>query len=130
MNLHEQAFVESFVRRPRRERALLFLADPKKRRKFAQEFAHHGTYLLEPSALRSLEPGQQNPKSIYSILRKLGAPDSCHLISEASFDDTDMELLSALENAVGYGMGTVISCVPGRLGYSEAELRERYILQK
>jgi hypothetical protein len=37
--------------------------------------------------------------------------------------------LSALKEVVGYGMGTLISCIPGRLAYFESE-DERYILQK
>ena len=131
MNLHEQEFVESFVQRARRERVRLGLANPKKRRKFVDEFAHHGTYILAPECLRSIEPSQQNPDSIYAILRGLGAPDACHLISEdTNFDGKEMELLAALKRIIGYGMGTVISCLPGRLGYFEGEVRERYILQK
>jgi hypothetical protein len=130
MNLHEQAFVESFVQRERRERSLLCLANPKKRRKFVHEFAHHGTYILTPECLRSIKPSQQNPDSICAILRSLGAPDTCHVMSEGSFDGKEMELLAALKGIVGYGMGTVISCLPRRLGYFEGELRERYILQK
>lgn len=130
MNLHEQAFVESFVQRTRRERALLCLADPNKRRKFIDKFAHHGTDILIPQCLRSIEPNKQNPDSIYTILRSLGAPDTCHVISESSFDGKEMELLAALKEIVGYGMGTVISCLPGRLGYFEGEVRQRYILQR
>ncbi len=41
-----------------------------------------------------------------------------------------MELLSALEQVVGYGGGAVISCIPGRLGYFEDEWKERFILEK
>ena len=41
-----------------------------------------------------------------------------------------MELLSALEQVVGYVDGAVISCIPGRLGYFEGEWRERFILEK
>ena len=131
MNLHEQAFVESFVKRDRRERILLCLANRKKRRKFVHELAHHGTYILAPECLRSIKPSQQHPDSIYAILRGLGAPDTCHLISEdGNFDGREMELLAALKQVVGGGMGTVISCLPGRLGYFEGELRERYILQR
>jgi hypothetical protein len=130
MNLHEQGFVDSFVQRARRERALLCLANRKKRRKFVGEFAHHGTYILMPECLRTIKPSQQNPDSIYAILRSLGAPDTCHVISEGNFDGREMELLAALKEIVGYGMGTVISCLPGQLGYFEGELRERYILQK
>ena len=60
MNSHEQAFVESFVRHARQERALLALANPKKRQKFVREFAHHGTYILAPECLRSIKPSEQN----------------------------------------------------------------------
>ena len=130
MNSHEQAFVESFVQRPRRERTLMSLANPKKRGKFVHEFAHHETYLLMHECLRSIKPSQQNPDSIYAILRSLGASNICYVISESSFDGKEMELLPVLKEVVGYGMGTVISCLPGRLGYFEGELRERYILQK
>jgi hypothetical protein len=130
MNPHEEEFVESFVQRARRERVRLGVANPKKRRKFVHEFAHHGTYILAPECLRSIKPSQQNPDSIFAILRGLGAPDTCHLISEGSLDGEEMELLSALNEVVGRGMGTVISCLPGQLGYFEGELRERYILQK
>jgi len=131
MNLHEQAFVESFVKRERRERVLLCLANPRKRRKFVHEFAHHGTYILAPECLRSIKPSLQHPDSIYAILSGLGASDTCHLISEDSnLDGEDMELLEALKQIVGRGMGTIISCLPGLVAYFEGELRERYILQK
>ncbi|MGD0791219.1 MAG: hypothetical protein ABR920_05550 [Terriglobales bacterium] len=132
MNLHEQAFVESFVQRKRRERTLLCLANPKKRRKFLEWLMDHADNILMPECLRSIKPSQQHPDPIYAILRSLGAPDTCYLISEGSLDGKEMELLPALKNIVGYGdgMGTVISCLPGRLGYFEGELRERYILQK
>ena len=131
MNPHEQAFVESFMQRDRQERILLCLSNRKKRGKFVSELAHHGTYFLAPECLRSIKPSQQHPDSIFVILRGLGAPDTCHLISESTnFDGKEMELLAALKQIVGYGMGTVISCLPGRLGYFEGESRERYILQK
>ena len=130
MNVHEQAFVQSFVQRARRERVLLCLANTKKRSKFVHEFAHHGTHILAPECLRSIKPSQQNPDSICAILRGLGAPGTCHVISESSFDGEEMELLAALKEVVGYGMGTVISCLPGQLGYFEGEVRERYILQR
>ena len=46
-----EAFVDSFVQSVRRERVRLALANPKKRRKFVDEFAHitELTFLL-PSA--------------------------------------------------------------------------------
>jgi len=76
------------------------------------EFAHHGTYILAPECLRSIKPSLQHPDSIYAILSGLGASDTCHLISEDSnLDGEDMELLEALKQIVGCGMGTIISCL-------------------
>jgi hypothetical protein len=41
-----------------------------------------------------------------------------------------MPLSKALSSTVGYGMGTLISCVPGELAYYESEERgERYVLR-
>jgi hypothetical protein len=133
MNLHEQAFIEFFVQRERRERTLLCLGNPKKRREFLEWLMDHADNILMPECIRSIKPNQQHPDPIYGILRGLGAPATCYLISEDSnFDGKEMELLAALKNIIGYGdgRGTVISCLPGRLGYFEGELKERYILQK
>ena len=131
MNLHEQQFVEFFVQRTRRDRVRLGFANPRKRRKFVREFAHHGTYILAPECLRSIKPSQTNPDSMREILRSLGAPDTCCRLSEDSnLDGVEMPLLSALKTLVGGSMGTVISCLPGRLGYFEGEVRERFILQR
>jgi hypothetical protein len=91
MNVHEQAFVESFVRGARRGRSLVSLASPKKRRKFVLELAHRGTYILAPECLRSIKPGQQNSDSIYAILGSPGAADTCHVISAGRFDGREME---------------------------------------
>lgn len=128
MNQHEQAFVETFIQPARRERAMFCLSNPKKRREFIDRFAHHGRDVLVPKYLRSIKPNQQHPKSICAILRGLGAPTNCYVISEP-LDGVEMDLLAALEKVVGYGNGAVMSCIPGRLGYFEGEWRERYVLE-
>jgi len=66
---------------------------------------------------------------LFAILKRLGAPDNCWVISEGDLDGQEVNLLAALKEVVGYGMGTLISCIPGRLAYFESE-DERYILQK
>ena len=57
----------------------------------------------------------------------MGAPESCHVIGGEN-DGEEMELLTALKQVVGYGAGTVLSCVPGTLAYFEGEIRERFLL--
>jgi len=130
VDVHEQGFVESFVRPSRRERISSLLANSRNRRKFTAELAHNGTGFLNPECLRSIQAGQQSAESIHAILLRLGAPGTCHIISEGDLDGKELKLSAALAEVVGGGMGTVISCVPGRLGYFEGEFRERYILQR
>lgn len=57
----------------------------------------------------------------------MGAPKTCHVIG-GEHDGEDMELLAALKAIVGYGRGTVLSCIPGKLGYFEGEIQERFLL--
>lgn len=56
------------------------------------------------------------------ILAAMGSPPICHAISEdPSLDGRDLPLREALEEVVGSGMGTILSCIPGRLGFIETE---------
>jgi hypothetical protein len=127
MHPHESAFVESFIVKPRRERALELLASSKNRHKFTRKFDHHGRDYIVPECIRSIEPRHQHPPDIAATLREMGAPDTCHVIG-GKWDGEDMELLIALKEIVGYGTGTVLSCIPGKLAYFEGEIRERFLL--
>jgi hypothetical protein len=125
MNPHEEAFVVP----SRQERFLVFLSKPKNRRKFTAELAHRYTGFLQLRFLRSIPPKQQNPSDIYALLKRMGPQERCWVVSEGSLDAQEIALLEALNEVVGRGFGTIISCVPGRLAYFESE-DERYILYK
>ncbi len=103
------------------------LASSKNRYKFTSKFDHHGRDYFIPECIRSIEPRYQNPPNIADILRAMGAPETCHVIG-GEHDGKDMELLTALKQIVGYGTGTVLSCIPGKLAYFEGEIRERFLL--
>jgi len=126
MNPQESAFAESFISKARRERALELLASSKNRHKFTSKFDHHGRDFI-PECIRSIEPRHQHPPNIADLLRAMGAPETCHVIG-GEHDGKDMELLSALKQIVGYGTGTVLSCIPGKLAFFEGEIRERFLL--
>jgi hypothetical protein len=127
MNSHESAFVESFIVKPRRERVLESLASPKNRHKFTSMFDHHGRNYIVPGCIRQVEPRYQHASDLEQILRSMGAPATCHFIG-GKHDGEDLQLLAALREVVGYGIGTVLSCIPGKLAYFEAELRDRFLL--
>ena len=70
------------------------------------------------------------PEALERLLKSKGVPANCYCLSENDeLDGQELPLGAALEQVVGYGMGTFISCLPGRLAYFEGEVaRERYIL--
>jgi hypothetical protein len=48
---------------------------------------------------------------------------------DPALDRKELPLLEALKETVGRGMGTVLSCIPGRLAFVETE-DERFILER
>jgi hypothetical protein len=71
-----------------------------------------------------------NSTNILELLRMKGAGPTCWVISEDSdLDAREMDLHEALKKTIGRGMGTILSCVPGKLAYFEDE-EDRYILQR
>ena len=126
---HEEQLIKGFVEPSRHERFIEFLASPRKRSKFTQELAHRKTRFLNSKTLMPIPAKQQDPTSIFSLLQQLGAPSKCYVVSEGPLDGQEIGLLDALDEVVGRGMGTILSCVPGRLAYFESE-DERYILRR
>jgi len=127
MNPHEVAFVGAFIVKARRERALELLASSKNRFKFTRKFDHHGRDYFISECIRPILPRYQHPPEITNMLRGMGAPENCHFIG-GQRDGEEVELLTALEQVVGYGEGTVLSCIPGKLAYFEGEFKERFLL--
>ena len=63
-----------------------------------------------------------DPRDIYELLKSYGAEKMCYSLSySGKIDGKELPLLEALEQAVGFGMPSIISCVPGELAYFEAE---------
>ncbi len=59
---------------------------------------------------------------VLSLLRSKGAPESCFVISDSSeIDRTEQVLATALQKMREYGWGTIISCIPGQLGFFYGE---------
>ncbi|MDQ2773328.1 MAG: hypothetical protein M3Y57_00120 [Acidobacteriota bacterium] len=126
----ERAFVENFITPVKRERWLELLRTEKGRRKLRASLADFTEF--DPATVVPLPPKQQHASSIFQVLTGLGAPTTCYLISENSeWDATERNLQSALQQVVGYGFGTIITCKPGALAYFEGEgPGHRFILRK
>ena len=116
----EEALVRAFVVPAKQQRLLELLANPKRRRDALRTLAHFRD--LDTRYTVAITPGQQSAAGISGILRARGAPAACYLVSEsADFDGRTMALSDALDAVVGAGYGTLVSCIPGRLGYYEGE---------
>lgn len=103
------------------------LASSKNRHKFTSEFNHHARNYFVPKYVRPIQPRYHHPPDVAHMLQGMGAPESCYFIG-GEHDGQDVPLLAALEEVVGYGTGTVLSCIPGKLAYFEGEVRERFLL--
>ena len=122
---HERALVQSFILPDRQERYLELLAKPERRRDITKTLAH-----FKHLDMRFATKPPHTTRDIVTVLLAKGAPETCHVISEDSdLDGKEISLIEGLETIHGRGVGTFLSCVPGRLAYFEAE-EGRWILER
>jgi hypothetical protein len=130
---HEQGAIRSFVQRNKQERFLGFLANPKNRKKFTGSLAHFHWFdpkfgtpipwkIDQDPKLTPWEKHVQGIDNIYRLLKSKGAGMACWAISEDSeIDGRELDLREAREHVNGRQIGTILSCVPGKLAYFEGE---------
>jgi hypothetical protein len=125
---HERQLVLSFIIPARQSRYLELLGRPKRRKDITRTLCHFKHLDMRyatpvPSRWR-LAPG------LLKLLKAKGAPDSCYALSEDDeLDGKEISLAYALAFIVGRGIGTFLSCIPGRLAYFEDE-DCRWILER
>jgi hypothetical protein len=120
--------VVPFVKRNKRERYRNILSSARLRDKFIKQLAHFTDF---DSKYRVPIPSSSLfVENIAIELQKRHSPSIVFAISEdPALDQKDSPLLEALRGAVGCGMGTVLSCIPGHLAFVETE-DERFILER
>jgi hypothetical protein len=130
MTMHEEASISAFASPERAERYLTLLKNRRGREKLRASLAHD--FALDHRYATPVEGPQSSLAAIEQALRKLGALDTCYCLSEnKELDGRESALSDALATTVGYGMGTLISCVPGVLAYYEGEgPNDRWILHR
>jgi len=125
----QEAMFKAFIHPDKKDRFLKLLSKSD-RSKLTSQFAHG--VKLDSRFAEQIPPKLQNVDDIERMLKAKGAASNCYVISENSqLDEKEMQLRDALKATIGYGMGTFISCIPGKLAYFEAEeANERYILSR
>jgi hypothetical protein len=122
MHPAEEAVVRAFIAPHRRPRWLKLLGSPR-RRQFLDRLNHCAD--LDPRYIHPLGSGAD----AVALLRSHGAPSGCYVLSDTiAIDGREMPLAEALAEAETAGWGTIISCIPGRLGYYLDECGARRFL--
>ncbi len=119
----EKIIVKSFFTKRLQDRVLFELSSTKKRKDALDRLCHSYRTTLREKYLFDIPKPNSDPEEIAMLLKQNGAGDSCYVISwDEGIDGKELPpLLVALENAVGMGMPSIISCIPDKLAYFEAE---------
>jgi len=124
----EHALIAAFVKRSKRDRYRDILSNPRLRHKFTNQLAHFADF--DPKYRLPIPSNKLFVGNIALELQKRHSPNIVFAISEDStLDQKELPLVEALNRIVGRGMGTVLSCIPGRLAFVETE-DERFILER
>jgi len=126
--VHERSLIAAFVKRSKKDRYRDFVANPRSRHKFTHQLAHFKDF--DPRYRLPFPSNKLSVDNIARELKKRRSPDVVFTISEdPRLDQKELPLLVALREIVGCGMGTVLSCIPGRLAFVETE-DDRFILER
>ncbi|HWL51090.1 MAG TPA: hypothetical protein VNQ90_01550 [Chthoniobacteraceae bacterium] len=128
---HGGTFIRSFVVKERRDR-LIF---EHSKGLLLGRFCHEAESLLDRRYARRYTEPVRGWRQIAEILRAAGAGRRCVALSHcAEIDGRILDLEEALSKAVGYGLPSIISSLPGELAYLETEQvsgpPDRYFLHR
>jgi len=125
---HERQLIRSFFLPQRQERYLGFVANPRRRKDIISQLAHFKH--LDPRWTIPVPANSRLRPELLKLLKSMGAPDKCWAISELrELDGKEVSLSEALGEILGRGIGTFLSCIPGRLAYFEDE-DDAWILER
>lgn len=131
----DEIIVKSFFNKTIQQRVLFELSSPKKRLDAIKRLNHNYSVTLRKEFMIEIPRPNSNPEKIAEIMKMHGAGEFCYSISWCEeIDGKELPLLMALEKAVGFGMPSIVSCIPGKLAYFEAEQEygapPRFILKR
>jgi hypothetical protein len=128
---HEQELIRAFILKDKQERSAYLLSNPARRRKFTNGLAHF-KWLDERFAHPIPATTAHTAVELVTLLRKKGAGPTVWVISEyGPIDGREMQLAEAMECTWGRCMGTVLSCIPGKLAFFRGEeMRSERLLER
>lgn len=131
----ETTFIRFFVRRERRERARFELSSPSRRGIFLSRLCHTYRDVLDTRWLTPVAEPNSDYRDVLRLLIRKQAPDTCSVISTINaLDGQHLRLADALKQVVGFGLPSIVICIPDGLCYLESEQEygapPRYILER
>jgi hypothetical protein len=129
--IHELEFVRAFIVKAKQERCTFLLSNPARRQKFRNELPHF-KWLDERFAHPISPKVAHTAAELVALLRSKGAGRTVWVISEISaIDGREMNLEDAMEEIWGAQMGTILSCIPGKLAFfKDEEMHSERLLQR
>jgi len=127
---HQDMLITRFILRDKKERLKTLLKSKRGRIKLRNRLAHNIDF--DPRFITIIPNNQQTTKLILELLRHESAPSECYIISEdVTIDGKILNLTDALDRVIGSGMGSIISCIPGKLAYFEGEdINHRFLVKR
>ena len=123
MHPHEEAMIRAFIAPEHQGRWLTRLASAKHRRAFLDRLNHC------PDIDDCRASPLPSSADIVAVPRSRGAPASCYVTSDiATIDGRELPLSEVIAEAESGGFDTLVSCIPGRLGYYFDESGSRRLL--
>jgi hypothetical protein len=126
-NAIEEATVQAFFSRAKRERFLTLLRSPKRRDKALDALNHFSDF--DDRFVTPLGTSDD----FADILRACGSPDACYVISNCpGIDARVVPLEGAIDETIIVGFASMLCCVPGRLALfiGEAGTRAYLLLER
>ena len=132
---YEEMLVKNFFNKRIQNRIIFELNSEKKRRSALDRLCHNYGEVFIEKYIIEIPKQNSDYNEILNILKYYGAKENCYVISyNKEIDGQYMLLPPVLEKAVGYGMPSIISCLPNKLLYFESEQiygsPARFILKK
>jgi hypothetical protein len=125
---NELSLIAAFVKGSKRDRYRDIVSNPGMRRKFTDQLAHFTDF--DPKYRLSIPSNKLFVENIARELQRRHSPTIAVAISEdPRLDQKKFPFVEGLKRIVGCGMGTVLSCIPGRLAFVETE-DERFIPER
>jgi len=124
----ESKTIQKFVRKDKIDSYLTFISKPKTRDKFVSKLAHFNDF--EPDSFDKVDGDIR--QIILNRIKTIKNQTDCYVISEnREIDGQKIDIKTALDKTIGYGMGTILVFGNSTIVYFEGENpNDRFISRK